>query len=164
MNLIDTLNNILNNSLKKSCRVFISITLCIAWLFSTVIFAEQGGFYTKKNYSGQPIPSFSQNKNRLPKPIFDDKPEYIDFYYRAWQIGFEHFKKPQATSPFVSNFIDEAFNDNIFLWGMGFSTMWGNYAHHIFPSIEGLDNFYRTQKSDGEIVREVGENNGITIN
>ncbi len=134
-------------------------------LFSAALSAlpaptELGQFYVKKQYSGQAIPSFSQNKHRLPKPIFDAKPEYIDFYYRAWQIGFEHFKKPQASSPFVSNFIDEAFNDNIFLWDMSFSTMWGNYAHHIFPSIDGLDNFYRLQMSDGEIVREVGEKDG----
>ncbi len=136
------------------------ISLCSVFLFSTSSLAEQGKFYPKKTYSGQAIPSFSQNKHKLPKPIFDDKPEYVDFYYRAWQIGFQHFKKPQATSPFVSNFIDEAFNDNIFLWDMSFSTMWGNYAHHIFPSIDGLDNFYRTQLSDGEIVREVGEKDG----
>ena len=150
----------LNNKLGRFFTVFISITLYTALLFSTATFAEQGKFYAKKEYSGQPIPTFIQNKHRLPKPIFDDKPEYIDFYYRAWQIGFEHFKKPQATSPFVSNFIDEAFNDNIFLWDMSFSTMWGNYAHHIFPSIDGLDNFYRTQMEDGEIVREVGEKDG----
>ena len=144
-------------SASKSSQLFLFCTIC---LFSTAIFAEQGKFYAKKTYSGQAIPGFSENRHRLPKPIFDDKPQYIDFYYRAWQIGFEHFKKPQATSPFVSNFIDEAFNDNIFLWDMSFSTMWGNYAHHIFPSIDGLDNFYRTQMSDGEIVREVGEKDG----
>ena len=147
-------------SLHNTITAFIAITLFITWTFSTMVLAEQGKFYAKKEYSGQAIPNFSQNKHRLPKPIFDDKPQYIDFYYRAWKIGFEHFKKPQATSPFVSNFIDEAFNDNIFLWDMSFSTMWGNYAHHIFPSIEGLDNFYSTQMSDGEIVREVGEKDG----
>lgn len=119
-----------------------------------------GKYYPKKTYSGGEIPSFVENKDKLPRPIFDDKPAYIDFYYKAWEIGFDHFKKPQKTSPFVSNFIDEAFNENIFLWDMSFSTMWGNYAHHIFPSIEGLDNFYRTQLPDGEIVREVGEKDG----
>lgn len=142
--------------LKKTIMAFAITTL----LTATTATAEQGAFYPKKHYSGGPIPVFAQNKDKLPKPIFDDKPQYIDFYYKAWEIGFDHFKKPQATSPFVSNFIDEAFNENIFLWDMSFSTMWGNYAHHIFPGIEGLDNFYRTQKSDGEIVREVGEKDG----
>ncbi|NQY65961.1 MAG: hypothetical protein HRT38_20225 [Alteromonadaceae bacterium] len=65
--------------------------------------AEQGVFYVKKHYSGQPIPSFSQNKHKLPKPIFDDKPEYIDFYYRAWQIGFNllGFNSPQLAAFWV---------------------------------------------------------------
>lgn len=121
---------------------------------------EQGMYYPKKHYSGQNIPTFEDNKAKLPRPIFDENPAYIDFYYKAWEIGFSHFKKPQPTSPFVSNFIDEAFNENIFLWDMSFSTMWGNYAHHIFPAIEGLDNFYRTQLPDGEIVREVSEKDG----
>jgi len=127
---------------------------------SNVLSDSLGQYFDKKTYSGDPIPSFEKNKHLLPKPIFDDKPDYIDFYYKAWEIGFKHFKQPQPTSPFVSNFIDEAFNENIFLWDMSFSTMWGNYAHHIFPSIKGLDNFYRTQLPDGEIVREVGEKDG----
>ena len=127
---------------------------------SSINIETLGQYFDKKIYSGEPIPSFEKNKHLLPKPIFDDKPAYIDFYYKAWEIGFNHFKRPQKNSPLVANFIDEAFNENIFLWDMSFSTMWGNYAHHIFPSIEGLDNFYRTQLPDGEIVREVGEKNG----
>ncbi|MCJ8321430.1 MAG: hypothetical protein MJK12_17475 [Colwellia sp.] len=138
----------------------LSAIYCTAFTSAVAFEAQLGSFYPKKHYSGQAIPSYAKNKDKLPKPIFDDKPEYIDFYYKAWQIGFAHFKKPQATSPFVSNFIDEAFNENIFLWDMSFSTMWGNYAHHIFPSIEGLDNFYRMQMNDGEIVREIGEKDG----
>ena len=143
-------------NIRKKSTIIITTLL----FYIPISVADLGEFYPKKQYSGQAIPLFEDAQHKLPKPIFDDKPEYIDFYYRAWQIGFDHFKKPQATSPFVSNFIDEAFNENIFLWDMSFSTMWGIYAHHIFPSIEGLDNFYRTQMSDGEIVREVGEKDG----
>ncbi len=73
-----------------------------------------GKYYPKKTYSGGEIPTFKESKGKLPRPIFDDKPAYIDFYYKAWEIGFDHFKKPQKSSPFVSNFIDEAFNENIF--------------------------------------------------
>jgi len=119
-----------------------------------------GSFYPKREYKQTSIPKFEDTKHLLPRPIFDDNPTYIDFYYKAWEIGFSRFMAPEPTSPFVSNFIDEAFNENIFLWDMSFSTMWGNYAHHIFPSIEGLDNFYRMQLPDGEIVRELGEKDG----
>lgn len=119
-----------------------------------------GKYFSKSTYSEQALPGFAEHKDQLPIPIFDSRPDYIDFYYKAWEIGFSNFKKPQSTSPFVSNFIDEAFNENIFLWDMSFSTMWGNYAHHIFPGIEGLDNFYRMQLPDGEIVREIAEKDG----
>ncbi|MCO4822416.1 MAG: hypothetical protein KC469_10130 [Flavobacteriaceae bacterium] len=142
----------------------LKLLFTILLMFSLTCHAQAqknlGMFFDKKSYSGQSIPSFEKTKHLLPVPIFDNKPEYIDFYYKAWEIGFDHFKAPQKSSPLVSNYIDEAFNENIFLWDMSFSTMWGNYAHHIFPSIEGLDNFYRNQLPDGEIVREIGEKDG----
>lgn len=120
----------------------------------------QGKYYLKQQYIHGPLPVFNDYKDQLPRPIFDNKPAYIEFYYKAWAIGFAHFKQPQKGSPLVANFIDEAFNENIFLWDMSFSTMWGNYAHDIFPSIKGLDNFYHLQLADGEIVREIGEQDG----
>ena len=121
---------------------------------------EQGLYYFKKVYSGGELPLFSEYKNQLPKPIFDRNPDYIRFYYKAWQLGFERYRRPEPGSPFVSNYIDEAFNGNMFLWGSSVSTMWGNYAHQIFPGIQSLDNFYATQLRNGEIVREISEKTG----
>lgn len=106
------------------------------------------------------IPVFEDTRDFLPEPVFTRRPDYIDFYYGAWALGFDHYKQPVQGSPLVTSYIDEAFNENIFLWDMSFSTMWGNYAHHIFPSIEGLDNFYALQQPDGEIAREIGERDG----
>ncbi|WKD51272.1 MGH1-like glycoside hydrolase domain-containing protein [Microbulbifer spongiae] len=122
---------------------------------------ENGGhFFPTEPYRPKPLPVFSQVRDQLPRPVFARRPDYIEFYYRAWEIGFGHFTQPVTGSPLVKNFIDEAFNENIFLWDMSFSTMWGNYAHHLFPAIEGLDNFYALQMPNGEIVREIGESNG----
>ena len=75
---------------------------------------SRANLYTSQQYKDTPLPQFSEFKDQLPRPIFESNPAYIDFYYKAWEIGFAHFKKPKPGSPLVANFIDEAFNDNIF--------------------------------------------------
>jgi len=118
-------------------------------------------FYERGDAPPATIPVYEESRVLLPEPVFPSRPDYIDFYYRAWELGFDHYKAPLPGSPLVASYIDEAFNENIFLWDMSFSTMWGNYAHHVFPSIEGLDNFYVLQQPDGEIAREIGESDGV---
>ncbi|GMU22134.1 MAG: glycoside hydrolase [Phycisphaerae bacterium] len=121
---------------------------------------NRGAFFAKKLYKPQPLPTFAGTKDRLPSPIFDERPEYVDCYWAAWRMAFDRFRRPMPGSPFVSNYIDENFNNSIFLWDTAFMTMFCNYAHPYVPGIVSLDNFYCTQLSDGEIVREVSEADG----
>ena len=81
-------------------------------------------------------------------------------YWKTWELAFYHFKKPSIGSPFVSNYIDEAFAPNIFQWDTFFMIMFARYANHIFPSIESLDNFYCRQYENGYICREIVEATG----
>jgi hypothetical protein len=141
-------------------RIRLTLLSCLLACASCHYPSPQGDGHLSNIYTPTPLPLFDRYQAQLPEPIFDRKPAYIDFYYQAWKIGFAHFKQPHPNSPLVANFIDEAFNENIFLWDMSFSTMWGNYAHDIFPGIKGLDNFYHLQLADGEIVREIGEADG----
>lgn len=127
---------------------------------SDALLPQLGQYFSYRDYQPTPLPNYHASKALLPAPVFDARPDYLAFYDRAWQLGFDHFKAPPAGSPLIKNFIDEAFNENIFLWDMSFSTFWGNYAHRLFPAIEGLDNFYRMQLPDGEILREIGERDG----
>jgi len=166
--------NTFNGDMSVKKITFIFSLLLFSFISSTLLAAnneqfqtntaekitEQGIYFPQNKYIETTLPTYQKNKDKLPTPIFDRRPDYIKFYYKAWQIGFDHFKKPMKNSPLIANFIDEAFNENIFLWDMSFSTMWGNYAHHIFPSINGLNNFYHSQLVDGEIVREIGEQDG----
>jgi len=121
---------------------------------------SRGIYFTKKNYSSLTIPAFETSRDKLPSPILDDNKEYIDLYWKAWELAFKHFKKSPQGSPFVSDFIDEAFSHSVFQWDTIFMIMFARYAHFIFPSIQSLDNFYCRQYENGYICREIQEEDG----
>ena len=120
----------------------------------------RGKYFVKKKYEPEPVPRFESMRKKLPVPIFDENPRSVACYYKAWELAFDHFRTPIPGSPFVSNYIDEAFNPSLFLWDTAFMTMFCNMAYPLVPGIQSLDNFYATQLPDGEIVREVSEKTG----
>ncbi|WP_163629800.1 trehalase family glycosidase [Paludibacter sp. 221] len=121
---------------------------------------ERGAYFYKKKYVPQPIPSYEDNKHLLPKPILDNNKGWVDMYDKCWQLLFNNIKAPVEGSPFVSNWYDEAFDNSIFQWDIIFMTMFGKYAHHIFPGIRSFDNFYCRQKLNGSICRRIDEITG----
>ncbi|MGE5293579.1 MAG: MGH1-like glycoside hydrolase domain-containing protein [Solirubrobacterales bacterium] len=126
-----------------------------------VVSAEQGMYFSKKQYVRQPLPLFTTDRDGLPSPIFDEDPDYVRCYWKAWELAYRNFHEPAAASGFVSQFIDAAFNQNIFLWDTCFMTMFCNYAHRLVPGICSLDNFYVKQHEDGEICREINRTTGM---
>jgi len=120
----------------------------------------KGIYFPKINYDCSEIPVYNNSKNRLPNPILEENSEWIDMYWKCWEIAFQHFKKPSATSPFVSNIMDEAFNENIFQWDMIFMVMFARYGHDVFPAVNSLDNFYCRQHITGYMCREISEIDG----
>ena len=122
--------------------------------------AKQGIFFAKKNYNPRPLPVFVTTKDKLPSPIYDEDPNYVRCYWKAWELAFRNFHEPAKESGFVCQFIDAAFNQNIFLWDSCFMTMFCNYAHPYVPGICSLDNFYAKQHDDGEICREINRTTG----
>ena len=121
---------------------------------------SQGRYFAKKEYAPQPLPRFADLRDRLPAPIFDDQPEWVRMYWKAWELAFRNFHQPAPGSGFVSPFIDAAFNQNIFQWDTCFLTMFCNVAHPLVPGIGSLDNFYARQHPDGAICREIGRATG----
>lgn len=121
---------------------------------------KRGIYFTKKFYDGKDLPVFSETRSQLPTPILGEKTEWIDMYWKCWEMAFQHFKKPPDDSPFVSNILDEAFNPNIFQWDMIFMVMFARYGHHVFPAVNSLDNFYCNQHASGYICREIAEKDG----
>lgn len=122
--------------------------------------AQQGPYFSKKPYEPRPLPAFEATRGKLPSPIFDEDPNYVRCYWKAWELAFRNFHEPAAGSGYVSQFIDAAFNQNIFLWDTCFMTMFCNYAHPYVPGIGSLDNFYVKQHEDGEICREINRTTG----
>jgi len=116
---------------------------------------EQGQYFAKKQYTPKTLPKFSETRSQLPSPIYEENPLYVQMYWKTWELAFRNFYEPRPGSGFVSQFIDAAFNQNIFLWDTCFLTMFCNYGHPLVPGIESLDNFYAKQYGDGEICREI---------
>lgn len=106
------------------------------------------------------LPSFEAIRNQLPCPVWEGHQDYIDCYYRAWEIAFGNLRQPVPGSGFVSNFIDTAFNDCLFMWDSSFILMFGKYANRIFNFQKTLDNLYAHQHPDGFICREITEKTG----
>jgi hypothetical protein len=115
----------------------------------------------KKTYTNEPLPIYEEAKGRLPAPILDNNPEWVELYWKAWEILYTwNVARPAPGSPFVSNYLDEGGDENIYQWDTIFMIMFARYGHTVFPAIQSLDNFYCRQRDDGLIWRVFREDNG----
>jgi hypothetical protein len=124
---------------------------------------ERGMYFTPRPRPAMPPPDFARARSRLPAPIYDERPDFVACYWKAWEMAFRHWRKPAPGSPFVADFIDEGFNESLFLFDTSFVTMFSSYGRPCAPGIEALDNFYVTQMEDGEIVRQMSEAKGLPV-
>ena len=138
------------------------VAFLVAMLTTLPVLAKppQGMYFDKKEYVPHPLPAFAETRDNLPNPIYHENPLYVQMYWRTWELAFRNFCEPESGSGFVSQFIDAAFNENIFLWDTCFLTMFCNYGHPLVPGIGSLDNFYAKQYEDGEICREINRTTG----
>ena len=149
-------------------RIMILVVAIVAGQPRALFCAETGAanetmgmYFAKKAYEAKPLANFAKLRSQLPSPIYDDNPVLVRLYWKAWELAFHNFHEPAPQSGFVSQFIDAAFNKNIFLWDSCFMTMFCNYAYPLVPGISTLDNFYAKQHEDGEICREIVRDTGI---
>lgn len=123
----------------------------------------QGMYFSKKRYEPHPLPKYDETRSLLPNPIFEENPLWIEAYWKAWELAFKNFYEPAKGSGFVSQFLDCAFNANIFFWDTAIQSLFCNVAHPLVPGISALDNFYVKQYSTGEICREINRTTGIDL-
>jgi len=102
-------------------------------------------------------PAFKNAKNILPNPFWKGNDDAIEMYWKAWEIGISHIRKPAPDSGFVSSYLDTAYNGNIFMWDSAFITIFARYGSRFFPFQQTLNNFYSLQHLDGFICREIME-------
>jgi len=105
-------------------------------------------------------PTFEAARDKLPRPIWAGHQTELDCYWRTWQLAFKNLRRPTAENGFVANFIDTAFNDNLFMWDSAFILLFGRYGSRAFNFQRTLDNFYAKQHPDGFICREIKESDG----
>ena len=123
--------------------------------------SQRGKYFSKKVYIPEELPTFSTSKSLLPEPILENNPEWIKLYWATWDFAFQHLRKPLKGSTFVSNWLDEAFDEVVTAqWDLIFCSVYGRYAYSVFPAIKSLDNFYINQHADGMICRILTEATG----
>lgn len=92
---------------------------------------------------------YKYEKCALPQPVIEGKPEWVELYYKAWELAFQNIDyvqkeewKPQLTCmPGVGI---------IWQWDSCFMTLITNYANGTLSALNNLDNLYRLRrKSDG---------------
>ena len=146
------------------CMKNLSLSLLLAMLICTDAYAasdeQRGIYFHRAAYTPSVLPRFEEVRGDLPSPIWDENPEWVELYWKAWEIGFKNVLKLVPNTGFVSNFIDTAFNGCIFMWDSSFMLMFGKYADRIFKFQKTLDNFYSHQHIDGFICREIEEKTG----
>jgi hypothetical protein len=116
---------------------------------------KRGIFFKGKGTASEGLHQYDDVKNRIPQPVLSGRPAWLGCYDFAWKIAFRNAKQPEPGSGFISNFVDAAFNQDIFLWDTVFITMFASFARPFLPGVEALDNFYVKQLPDGEIPREM---------
>lgn len=111
-------------------------------------------------YEPERIPTFEEARELLPVPVLPQHPKWVEMYWRAWEIAWQHLRQPKIDSGFVANFMDNADNDNTFMWDSAFMTQFGIYARRAFDCRGTLDNFYAKQHDDGFICRALNRDTG----
>lgn len=103
------------------------------------------------------IPEYESSKDIIPGLVWEGHPDAVACYNKTWEICFKNMKKPTKEDGMVSNYIDTAMNENLFMWDSSFITMFGKYCTRVFNAQKTLDNIYANQHYDGFMSREINE-------
>lgn len=90
---------------------------------------------------------FQSWQDLLPRPIYDEKPELVSFYEKAWALAHDRIDElPGLPAP---RYMDEAHMSNrIWIWDTCFMVHFCKYCPEEFPGIESLENFYGVMLAD----------------
>ena len=104
------------------------------------------------------------NPDALTKPVLDGREDWIELYYKAWDLAADNINFANPGSGFTAEYMDEALTDRkVWQWDTLFISMFAKYSNGELPIMTGVDNFYRKQRSDGYICRELSEVDGTDI-
>ncbi|GAB4340817.1 MAG: trehalase family glycosidase [Calditrichia bacterium] len=105
-------------------------------------------------------PAASARLSELPQPYLAEHGEWVDLYWKAWELLEGKIHHGTAANGLAESYLDEGFNELIYQWDSCFMAMFAMYGGGAFPAMATLDNFYRKQRADGWICRVYWEKDG----
>lgn len=109
------------------------------------------------------LPSYEEAAKLLPRPYWEGREREIDLYWKAWELAFGHLRQANEQNGFVANYIDTAFNNDLFMYDSSFILLFGGYGRRAFDFQRTLDNFYAKQHPDGFICRQIRQRDGTDV-
>lgn len=80
-------------------------------------------------------------KKYLPRPVCEEHPEYVEFYYKAWELAHDHVRSIPGMPQ--NPYMDEGVCDTqIWIWDTCFMSFFCKFAKEVFPGVESFQNFY----------------------
>jgi hypothetical protein len=72
----------------------------VAALTATPLRAEppQGIYFAKKEYVPHPLPTFAETRDKLPGPIYDENPLYVQMYWKTRELGWGTSTSPSRAA------------------------------------------------------------------
>ncbi len=109
------------------------------------------------------IVDLAERREEFPEPILDSHPEWLELYWKTWDLAWEKISFGSPQNGFVKRFLEEGFNEQIFQWDTSFMAFFARYANKTLPGMESLDNFYLKQREDGYIQRSYSATTGEMV-
>ena len=75
---------------QTTCLVAISAVLLSGGSCPAVPSPVQGAAFSRKVYQPKPLPRFAELRDKLPAPLFNDKPEWVAMYW----LSLIHISEP----------------------------------------------------------------------
>lgn len=116
--------------------------------------------FRQQSFEGGAILPFAEARARLPEPVLPDKPEWVEMYWRAWEIAWGNLRRPKPGSGLIAAYVNTADAPSLSLWEATFVTQFGIYGRRAFDFRAMLDNFYARQHDDGFICRQIDRETG----
>lgn len=114
----------------------------------------------RQTFDGRLPPAFHDIKDELPIPILPQHPDFVEMYWRAWEIAWSRLRAPRPGSGLIVPYQEEPETCNLSMWRNAFLGQFGLYGRRLFDFMGLLDNFYARQHSDGFICSEINPDDG----
>lgn len=115
-------------------------------------YVARSGF---RERSRQPlsIPPFAEARGQLPQPVLPSHPEWVEMYWRAWEMVWLNWRRPRSGGSAIANYLALPETRYLEIGEAVVAAQFGLYGRAAVQFIKTLDNFYARQQDDGFISR-----------